>query len=91
MSPCDVDGAAELGDADDPTLVEVGEVVPFRRVAAVLVDLESTAEVVRAASAAWPEAEGGDEEALGVVERALDHDLAWYATQEIGDLLGRPG
>ncbi|MGA9748969.1 MAG: hypothetical protein WBQ50_16030 [Nocardioides sp.] len=87
----DVDGVAELGDADDPSLVEVGEVVPFRRVAAVLVDLESTAEVVRAASAAWPEAEVGDEEALGVVERALDNDLAWYATQEIGDLLGLPG
>lgn len=87
----DVDGVSPAGDEDDPTLVEVGEVVPFRRVAAVMVDLESAFDDVRAAATAWAAAEAGDEEAIGRVERALDHDLAWYATQEIGDLLGLTG
>lgn len=73
--------------AEDPTVVEVGEAVPFRRVAAVLVDLPEAASDVRAAADRFQEAESGDVEAEGLVETALDHELAWYATQEIGDLL----
>ena len=72
---------------EDPTLVEVGEVVPYRRVAAVLVDSEDAADDVAAATAVWADAEAGDADAESVVDRCLDHDLAWYATQEIGDLL----
>lgn len=72
---------------EDPTVVEVGEVIPYRRIAAVLVDPVDARDVVAAAAAAWAEAEAGDPEAEQVVDRCLDLDLAWYATQELGDLL----
>ena len=74
-------------EMEDPTVVEVGEVVPFRRVAAVLVDLEDAESDVRAAADRYAEAVEGDADAEALVEVALDHELAWYATQEIGDLL----
>lgn len=77
--------------AEDPTLVSVEEVVPFRRIESVLVDLPEAGDDVRAAAASMLAADQGDEEAEAVVERALDHELAWFATQEIGDLLGLPG
>ena len=72
---------------EDPSVVEVSEVVPYRRIAAVLVDPADAQDVVAAASARWAEAEAGDAEAEQVVDRCLDLDLAWYAAQEIGDLL----
>lgn len=71
----------------DPTVVEVGEVVPYRRIAAVLVDPADAVGTVAEAAACWADAEAGDAEAEQVVDRCLDLDLAWYATQEIGDLL----
>jgi hypothetical protein len=74
-------------DEDDPTLVEVDEPVPLRRVGAVLVDGEDAADDVAAAVARLADALRGDAEALAVVERCLDHELGWYAAQEIGDLL----
>ena len=83
----DVDTVTGL-DGDDPTLVEVVEAEPFRRVAAVLVDLPEAEVDVRAAVARWADAQAGDAEAEALVEAALDHELAWYASQEIGQLLG---
>ena len=77
-------------EGDDPTLVSVEEVVPFRRIAAVLVDDEDAEGVVAAARAAWEAAEAGDADAEVVVERCLDHELGWWATQEVGDLLDGP-
>jgi hypothetical protein len=74
-------------DDEDPTLVQVDEPVPLRRVAAVLVDDEDAAADVRAAVAGLAAAQGGDPQAVAVVERCLDHELGWYATQEIGALL----
>lgn len=74
-------------DDDDPTVVEVGEVVPFRRIAAVLVDAAEVQDLVAEAVARWSDAEAGDAEAERVVDRCLDLDLAWYGAQEIGDLL----
>jgi len=71
----------------DPTVVEVGEVVPYRRIAAVLVDPADAQALVAEAAAQWVAAEAGDADAEQVVDRCLDLDLAWYATQEIGDLL----
>ncbi len=87
----DVESVHAVEDTEDPTVVEVGEVVPLRRVEAVLVDLDDAAADVRAAADVWADAEAGDEGALRDVERALDHELAWYATQEVGDLIGLPG
>jgi len=68
--------------------VELDEVVPLRKVVAVHVDSDDATEDVAAARAGWPEAEAGDEAALATVERCLDHELGWFATQEIGDLIG---
>jgi hypothetical protein len=73
--------------SDDPTTVEVGEAVPFRRVAAVFVDDEAASADVTAAVQAWSAAQQGDPDALAAVERCLDHELGWFATQEIVDLL----
>ena len=70
-----------------PTLVEVGEVVPIRRVAAVHVDSPDAAAAVTSARAAWTRAEDGDEAAEAVVEECLDHELGWYAVQEVDALL----
>lgn len=84
---------AEVGTviaADEPghpTLVEVVDVVPTRLVVAVHVDAADAEDDVAAAAAAWERADAGDEEAQAVVERCMRHELGWYATQEISDLL----
>lgn len=72
---------------EDPSVVEVGEVIPMRRVAAVLVDTEDAAADVAAAREAWPATLQGDTDAEAVVDRCLDRDLAWFAVQEVGELL----
>ncbi len=79
--------AASAAPTDHPTRVEVDEVVPLRRVAAVHVDDEAAADDVAAARDAWAAAEEGDDEADAVVERCLDRDLGWYATHELPTLL----
>ena len=79
----DVASVRRVG-SDDPTLVEVDEVVPMRRVAAVLADDEAAESDVAAAREALA-ASAPDRERL--LERCLDHDLAWWAAQEISQLL----
>lgn len=74
-------------DDEDPTVVEVGEVVPMRLVAAVLVDTDDAADDVTAAREAWPATLQGDADAEAVVDRCLDRDLAWFAVQELGELM----
>jgi hypothetical protein len=86
----DVDTVVDAHD-EDPTLIELVDAVPFRQVAAVLVDLPEAAVEVAAARSRWAEAEAGDAGAEQVVERCLDHELAWYAPQEIGELLQAQG
>jgi len=51
------------------------------------VDLPDAAADVRAAADGLSDAHAGDETAAALVEAALDHELAWYAAQEIGELL----
>lgn len=72
---------------EDPTAVEVTGAVPLRRVAAVMVDVPDAEPAVAAAVDAWPAAEAGDADAVARVERCLDHELGWWATQELGPLL----
>lgn len=71
----------------DASLVEIDEVVPLRKVVAVHADSDDAAEDVAAARVAWPLANDDDPAATGALERCLDHELGWFATQEIGDLL----
>jgi hypothetical protein len=74
-------------DAAEGSLVEVAEVVPLRKVVAVHVDSEGAAEDVAAGREAWAAAQAGDEEAAAVLEHCLGHELGWFATQEIGELV----
>jgi hypothetical protein len=80
----DVPGYRRL-DVEDPTTVEVDTVVPFRWVAAVLADSADAEDTVAAAHRAEA---AGSPEAPELLERCLDHELGWWATQEIADLLG---
>lgn len=61
--------------------------VPMDRVAAVHLDDVQAADAVRAAVAALPAAERGDEDAAFVVDEAFGHELLWFARQEIPHLL----
>ena len=80
--------SAREADPDDPTVVTVDDVVPMRQVAAVLVDdVGAEADVAAARSAALT----GGEDALELAERCLRHELGWWATQEIRDVLGATG
>lgn len=82
----EADSVTPVGGAES-SLVEVDEVVPLRRVVAVHVDSDEAETDVAAAVEAWPRAEDGDATALQLVERCLDHEPGWFATQEIGDLV----
>lgn len=80
----DVPSARPAGTVD-PTVVEVDDVVPFRRIAAVLVDSEDAEADIAVARDALL---AGSEDAAALEERCLDHELGWWAAQEIGELLG---
>ena len=80
----DVPSVEDLGDPEDPTAAQVLHEVPRRRVAAVHVDTADAEPAVARARAA--RGTDGYDEAL---EECRRHELAWYATQEIGALLDR--
>lgn len=70
-----------------PTLVEILEVVPIARIAAVHVDSEEAENDVAEAHSRWVADGATSEVTQAAVERSLDHELGWYATQEIDDLV----
>jgi hypothetical protein len=73
-------------DLDD-TVVRIGAPVAIGDVVAAFVDNAAAEADVRAAIAVIDEADLGDEDAELTVGDAQDHDLAWYATQELQFLL----
>lgn len=73
-------------DLDD-SVVRVSGRLSMDQVAAVYVDNADAEPAVRAAIAVIDAADLGDEDAELTVGDALDHDLAWYATQEVPFLL----
>ncbi|SFB79451.1 DUF6912 family protein [Streptomyces aidingensis] len=93
--------AADVADgtvtpAADPGLgldaVTLGEVriagtVPLAKCASVHVDGVDAEPDITAAAEALPAAEAGDEDARFVVDGAADHELLWYAVQELDSLL----
>jgi hypothetical protein len=87
------DGAASV-DPDrglDPAAlgeVRVAGPVPLAKAAAVHVDADDAEADVEAAAGALEAADGGDDDAQFVVDGAEDHELLWYATQEIANLVG---
>ena len=73
-------------DLDD-AVVRLGEPVALGDLVAVYVDIAAAEPAVRAAIEVIDAADLGDEDAELVVGDAQDHDLAWYATQELPFLL----
>ncbi|MGW3131709.1 DUF6912 family protein [Streptomyces sp. NPDC001076] len=93
----DVPDGAAAADPDrglDPAAlgeVRVTGTVALARAAAVHVDSDDAEEDVTAAAGALEAADGGDDDAQFVVDGAEDHELLWYATQEIPNLVGLGG
>ncbi|MGH3342070.1 MAG: DUF6912 family protein, partial [Carbonactinosporaceae bacterium] len=67
--------------------VRLGAVIPLTAVVSVHVDAPEAADDVGAGVAAVVAADLGDEDARFVVDGVEDHELLWYAVQEIPDLL----
>ncbi len=83
--------AADVDDSDvrigdDETSVQVLTEVPLARCSAVHVDDSDAAGEVAEAVRRLPEAEAGDGAALAAVSLTA-HELLWFATQEIPDVL----
>jgi hypothetical protein len=90
----DVSDGAASSDPDralDPAAlgeVRVTGTVLLAKAAAVHVDLDDAERDVAAAAEALDAADRGDDDAQFVVDGAEDHELLWYATQEIPNLVG---
>ncbi|MET9143369.1 hypothetical protein [Streptomyces sp. NPDC004042] len=89
----DVPDRAASADPDrglDPAAlgeVRVSGTVPLAKAAAVHVDADDAVADVTAAAGALGAADTGDDDAQFVVDGAEDHELLWYATQEIPNLI----
>ncbi|MEU9660820.1 DUF6912 family protein [Streptomyces chartreusis] len=90
----DVADGAAVADPDrglDPSAlgeVRIARGVALTRAAAVHVDADDAETDVAAAAGALAAADGGDDDAQFVVDGAEDHELLWFATQEIPNLVG---
>ncbi|WP_371831134.1 DUF6912 family protein [Rhodococcoides kroppenstedtii] len=82
----DVDPVTLRPDLDD-AVVRLPQPLSLRQVASVHVDLAEAEPAVRAAVEAIDAADLGDVDAEFVLGDAEDHELAWYAPQEIPFLL----
>ncbi len=82
----DVDDVTCRPDLDD-AVVRVGAPVAIERVIAAYVDTAGAEPAVAKAVEAIDAADLGDEDAELVVGDAQDHDLAWYANQDLPFLL----
>jgi hypothetical protein len=82
----DVEGAQERPDLDD-AVVRLAGPVTYRQVASVHVDLRDAEADVERAAAVIDAADLGDPDAEFVLGDAEDHQLAWYAAQELPFLL----
>ncbi|GLE51668.1 DUF6912 family protein [Mycobacterium montefiorense] len=82
----EVDGATFRPDLDD-AVVRLAGPVPLDRVIAAYVDNDGAEEAVAQAIEAIDAADLGDEDADLIVGDAQDHELAWYANQELPFLL----
>ncbi|WP_424529321.1 DUF6912 family protein [Sphaerisporangium viridialbum] len=74
-------------DLEDRSRVRIPAAVPMKKIAAVHVDDPQAVPDVETAVAAVFAADDGDEDARFDVDGAEAHELLWYATQEIPDLL----
>jgi len=82
----EVDDAQPRPDLDD-AVVRLSRPIAFDRVICAHVDNAAAEDAVAAAIDAIDAADLGDEDADLAVGDAQDHDLAWYAPQELPFLL----
>ncbi len=82
----DVDDVSLRPDLDD-AVVRLSRPVAADQVVAAYVDNAAAEAAITAAIAVVDDADLGDEDAELLVGDAQDHDLAWYATQELPFLL----
>jgi hypothetical protein len=82
----DVEGATARPDLDD-AVVRLSAPISYDEVVAAYVDNAEAEPAVLPAIEAVDAADLGDEDAEFVVGDAQDHDLAWYAPQELPFLL----
>jgi len=82
----DAENVTARPDLDD-AVVRLSEPITFDDVTAAYVDNADAEPAVLAAIEAVDDADLGDEDAEFVVGDAQDHDLAWYAAQELPFLL----
>lgn len=85
------DGEVSLAADLHPAAVHLGVPVALTDIASVHVDEPEAEPDIRAAMVAVPAADAGDPDAAFVVDGAEDHELHWYATQEIEVLLATSG
>ncbi|MEU6814739.1 hypothetical protein [Streptomyces sp. NPDC046860] len=85
----DVADGAVTPDADGLGEVTVAASAKLAKAAAVHADAGDAAADVTAAARAVEAADDGDDAARIAVDGAADHELLWFATQEIPALLGR--
>ncbi|GAA3241710.1 DUF6912 family protein [Nonomuraea helvata] len=74
-------------DLEERARVRLADPIPLAKVAAVHIDDHEAGPDIEAAVAALPAADAGDDDARFTVDGAEAHELMWYATQEIPDLL----
>jgi hypothetical protein len=72
---------------DDPARVTVTEPVAIARLVSAHVDDTQAEDDIQTAIAALPEADEGDDDAAFAVDQAEGHELGWYASQELPDLV----
>jgi hypothetical protein len=72
----------------DPALVEIDGEVPVHLVVSGHIDDPRATDDIRAAVAALPKADEGDDDARFAVDGAEGHELLWYASQELAYVAG---
>ncbi|MEV4319234.1 hypothetical protein [Actinocrispum sp. NPDC049592] len=82
----DVDSASPRPDLDH-SVVRIAGTVALKDIAAIHLDAPEAEQAVAAAVLVVDAADMGDEDAEFVLGDVEDHDLAWYATQELPFLL----
>ncbi len=82
----DVDSASPRPDLDQ-SVVRIAGTVALKDIASIHLDAPEAEKAVAAAVLVVDAADMGDEDAEFVLGDVEDHDLAWYATQELPFLL----
>ena len=73
----------KLAASDEPALVEIDGTVPVHLIVSGHIDDPRATEDIRAAVAALPKSDEGDDDARFAVDGAEGHELMWYASQEL--------